>query len=220
MSNPSGRRVIAYVDGFNLYFGLRDAGYARYLWLDIHALARNLLRRGQMLIEAKYFTARISGSSKATPANLRKHLDAKQRRQAAYLEALASLPGLQIIEGHFLPKTMTCKRCHNTWDSPEEKMTDVQIATELLTDAYQDRFDTALLISGDSDLVPPIRSIRRLFPHKRVVVCFPPRRHAKELRQVAHAAVSVGRRTLAKSLLPPQVVLPDGTTLSCPPTWR
>jgi hypothetical protein len=36
----SNKRVIAYIDGFNLYFGLRDSGYRRYYWLDIEEKAK------------------------------------------------------------------------------------------------------------------------------------------------------------------------------------
>lgn len=79
-------------------------------------------------------------------------------------------------------------------------MTDVQIATQLLADAFQDAFDTALLISGDSDLVPPVAMLRRLFPTKRVVVCCPPARRSIDLQ-------------------PDPVVKPDGTRLNCPKEW-
>lgn len=52
-------RVIAYVDGFNLYFGLKNAGFKRYYWLDVMALAGSLLKPGQTLAATHYFTARI-----------------------------------------------------------------------------------------------------------------------------------------------------------------
>jgi hypothetical protein len=42
-------------------------------------------------------------------------------------------------------------------------MTDVNIATQILIDAFQDKYDMTMLISGDSDLVPPIRTIHELF---------------------------------------------------------
>ena len=32
-------RVIAYVDGFNLYFGIRDAGFHKFRWLDVIQLS-------------------------------------------------------------------------------------------------------------------------------------------------------------------------------------
>jgi hypothetical protein len=56
-------------------------------------------------------------------------------------------------------------------------MTDINITTELLSDAFTDRFDVALLISADSDLVGPIQKVRHLFPEKRMIVVFPPAQH-------------------------------------------
>ena len=58
-------RVIVYVDGFNLYYGLKDSGLRRYYWLDIQKLAENLLKPNQRLVTVRYFTTRIS----KTPAN-------------------------------------------------------------------------------------------------------------------------------------------------------
>ena len=52
----------------------------------------------------------------------------------------------------------------------EEKMTDVNIAARLLTAAFENRFDTALLISADGDLTTPVRQVLAQFPQKRVVV--------------------------------------------------
>lgn len=38
------RRVISYIDGFNLYFGLKQKGWRKYYWLDLAALSRSLLK--------------------------------------------------------------------------------------------------------------------------------------------------------------------------------
>lgn len=54
-------RVICYIDGFNLYHGMREAGFKRYYWLDLAKLALSLLHGGQELTATKYFTARIKG---------------------------------------------------------------------------------------------------------------------------------------------------------------
>ena len=53
------QRVIAYVDGFNLYFGLKDSQFKKYYWLDLPAMAVALLRPDQQLVATHYFTARI-----------------------------------------------------------------------------------------------------------------------------------------------------------------
>ena len=52
-------RVVAYVDGFNLYFGLKNGYGRRYHWLDLQALATSLLQPGQELREVQYFTAGV-----------------------------------------------------------------------------------------------------------------------------------------------------------------
>ncbi len=66
--------------------------------------------------------------------------------------------------GVFKAKDRACRNCESAWTDHEEKETDVNIALHLLRDAHQDRFDRALLISGDSDLVPAVRMVRALFP--------------------------------------------------------
>jgi len=50
---PSSERVIAYIEGFNLYFGLKARGWRQFYWLNLLDLARNVLRPHQTLIEAK-----------------------------------------------------------------------------------------------------------------------------------------------------------------------
>ena len=201
-------RVIAYVDGYNLYYGLRDKGWRRFYWLNIQAVVRHLLKPDQTLVTTKYFTTII------------RRPDDRRKRQAIFLEALQTLDDVQIYYGHFLADTMICRNCGYTYGTFHEKMTDVNISVELMSDAYQDRFDAALLVSADSDLVGPVKAVRRLFSHKRVVVAFPPDRSSKALKQAANAQIYVGRDALAESLFPDQVVKPDGFVLRRPAEWR
>src|SRR5712691_2867370 len=50
--------VIAYVDGFNLYHGLRDKYRRRYLWLDLEHLVRRL-RPNDQIVAVRYFTVGV-----------------------------------------------------------------------------------------------------------------------------------------------------------------
>ena len=50
---------MAYVDGFNLYHGLKARHGRRYLRLDLEGLARRLLKPGQRLAGITYFTASV-----------------------------------------------------------------------------------------------------------------------------------------------------------------
>jgi len=211
VSNPTPAekyyRVITYIDGFNLHYGLREGGLQRYYWLDLRLLSMQLLRPGQRLAEVKYFTARVSD-----PAD-------KRKRQSDYLEALQTHCGIRPFEGQFLAKPVECHNCGHTWPKREEKMTDVNVATEMLTDAFQKRYETAILVSGDSDLVPPIRAIRELFPALRVIVAFPPNRYSRNLADTAHGHFFIDEPTLGRSQLPDEVTKPDSYVLKRPPSW-
>lgn len=201
-------RVIAYVDGFNLYFGLRSKGWKRYYWLNIQALAKNLLKPGQALVSTKYFTARI-----AWPPD-------KEERQSTYIEALKTLSEFEIFYGKYQLNPRQCSQCGFEDEVPNEKMTDVNIAVEILKDAYQNKFDVALLISADSDLVPPVKAVGELFPAKRVVVASPPGRYSVSLANSAGSSLVIGRGKIAKSVFPEEVKKPDGYILRRPALWK
>lgn len=208
-SRPSvaASRVIAYIDGFNLYHGLRDAGLKESRWLDIHGVCASMLQPHEQLELVRYFTSWV----KDNPA--------KAARQAVYVDALRAAAGIEIDFGHFLSRTAQCFKCGNVWKKNEEKKTDVNVAVRLLEDSSDDRFDTALVVSGDSDLVPPIESVLRRFPHKRVIVAFPPRRRSSQLAQAASAAFSIFPQTIRANHLPDPVRTPGGVDLHAPTGW-
>ena len=95
MTTTPDERVIAYIDGFNLYHGLRESKLRRYYWLNLRALAENLLRKYQELVCTKYFTARISGAWAGDPPDRAKYLNAERKRQSDFLEALDTLSDFQ-----------------------------------------------------------------------------------------------------------------------------
>ncbi len=201
-------RVIAYVDGFNLYFGLREKGWRRYYWLNVQLLMRNLLHPGQQLLLTKYFTSRVS-----FPPD-------KLERQELFLEALGTLTQFEIYYGKYLFNERSCRTCGHTVSVASEKMSDVNIAVQLMLDAFDDRFDMALLVSADSDLVPPVRAVRQRSPDKRIVVAFPPARFSVDLANHASGHFTIGRAQFAKSLFPPQVTSMGGYVLRRPERWR
>jgi len=201
-------RVITYVDGFNLYFGLKSHGWKRYYWLNIQKLARHLLKPNQQLVRTKYFTARVTD-----PPD-------KRERQETFIEALQTLSDFDIFYGKYQLNPQKCRNCGFVAQVHNEKMSDVNIAVELLSDAFQDRFDVALLISGDGDLTTPVARVQKLFPSKRIVIAFPPKRVSKDLTNVAAYSFVIGRRQIAKSQFPPEVRKPDGFVLKCPDKWQ
>jgi uncharacterized LabA/DUF88 family protein len=216
---PYRERVISYIDGYNIYFGLRekihtkdDQGHKpnlhwkRYLWVDVVKLSESLLKPGQVLLRTKYFTSRIRGKPKS------------EHRQSLFLEAISTLPNIQIYFGTFQADQKRCGKCGEMAFHPQEKKTDVNIATQILYDAIHNNFDTAFLITGDSDQVPTIEMTRQIFK-KRVVIVFPPKRVSAELQQVANAIYRLSETKLKQSLLPEKVKLPSGKEIVCPEKW-
>jgi len=87
-------RTHVYVDGFNLYCGATKG--TPYKWLNIKELVRQLIPADHDINKIKYFTARVSGA----------HDPDTPRRQAIYLNALRSIPEMEIHFGNFLSKTI------------------------------------------------------------------------------------------------------------------
>ncbi|MCB9174553.1 MAG: NYN domain-containing protein [Flavobacteriales bacterium] len=207
IENKNYERVIVYIDGFNLYFGIREAGFDNCRWLNLKVLIENLLQSNQKLVQIKYFTSRVSNN-----------LD-KQKRQSTYIDAIETID-VKVIYGNYQDGSEECKRCGNIWRTAKEKMTDVNIATSMIIDAYKDEFDMAMLISGDSDLVPPIKSIHENFKNKRVFIAFPPKRHNSSMALVAKGSMTIGRKKLVDSQFDEEVISKTGFKLKIPSTWR
>lgn len=165
-------RTIAYVDGFNLYFGaLRKTPHR---WLNLQRLIELHSMPHNRLIGIKYFTAKL---------NPRPNDPDAPARQATYLRALGTLPNIEITLGHFLTKNVRMLLANPApGQSPtvevvktEEKGSDVNLAVQLLHDAHLDRFDCAIVVSGDSDLLMPVKIVRNEL--KKVVGVLNPQRH-------------------------------------------
>lgn len=199
------KRVIVYIDGFNLYFGMRSQ-YNNTRWLNIKELAQNIVTENEELIEVQYFTSMVSNDP------------GKEKRQRTYISALETTD-ISIFYGHYKTKPKSCHKCGFTWSQYEEKMTDVNIATNMIINAMEDKFDKAILVSGDSDLVPPIKAVLTNFPKKEVIVGFPPKRFNHSVKIAATNHFIIGRQKLTKSQFPVEIVLADETKITKPQQW-
>jgi hypothetical protein len=88
-----------------------------------------------------------------------------------------------------------------------------------MIDAYNDIYDTAILISGDSDLVPPIKAVHNNFPEKSVSVFFPPNRHNNTVAASAKGSLIIGRKRIIDNQFPEEVRKADGFVLKKPAVW-
>ena len=215
------KRAIAYIDGFNLYSGLMAKGWGSYRWLDIGKLAEVLCPSGYDVELIRYFTTRIKGNHP------------KHQRQQVYLNALQSFlyPKYRCMFGRFQLFPSRCKncgekplKCHNCgqkYIKPNEKKTDVNIATSMLVDCIEDNTDAIILISGDSDFETPLNEINRLFPSIYRMIAFPPKRQNPRLFGFCnkHTKININHFR-SVGLLPDPVVNPNtGKKYSKPASW-
>lgn len=200
-------RALVYIDGFNLYFGLRSMRHKKFYWLDLWKMS-NHISVGRKLVGAKYFTSDIKGSGSRV---------SRQQNFLAALEAVS--PRLEIVKGKFQDKPLICGKCSYSNGGFEEKMTDVNIATHLVNDAWKDKFDVAIVVSGDSDLVPPIATVKSEFPNKNVLVAFPPNRFSNQLKETTKH-FRINQDTLKKCQLPDLIERPGRKDIRRPDRWK
>jgi len=149
-------KTIVYIDGFNLYYGsVKDTPYK---WLNIHRMCELLLPKDQ-IVGIKYFTAKVF-SRRSDP---QKHI-----RQQVYWRALKTIPNLEIIEGHYSEHKKWMRLANPQPGQPkyaeviktEEKGSDVNLAVNLLHDGYQGKYELAVIVSNDSDLLSAIEIVQ------------------------------------------------------------
>ena len=157
-------RVGAYIDGMNLHYGGRRLCRRRrpgWRWLDPAALVERLidrkpdwLARGAVLHRLVYCTALL-----AADANR-----GDRRGQEIHLAALGADGRIEIEKGRFATRRVRGDTEEDgvsvTILVPEEKGSDVNVASHLLIDIYEQRIDAVVVISNDSDLCLPVRHAR------------------------------------------------------------
>jgi len=191
-----------YIDGFNLYYlAVKNTPFK---WLDIAKLCATLRPKAHVN-RIRYFTARVS----ALP-----HDPGASDRQDVYLRALRTIQNLTIHEGLFTSWPRRLPIFPLIYPDPtrppelvkvlrtEEKGSDVNLATYLLIDCFDNDFDEAVVISNDSDLLLPIEMVTNKLG-KIVVVINPnsDRHRARIVNRDLKRASSLYIRMINKKML-------------------
>ena len=101
----------------------------------------------------------------------------------------------------------------------KEKETDVAIASRLFESCFEDLADCIVLVTGDTDLAPAIRTCQRLFPKKTMIFALPYLRANDELRRLAPGSFKIRAKTYFANQFPDPLVLVDGTSIAKPASW-
>lgn len=139
-------------------------------------------------------------------------------RHINYVKALR-WAGVEFVPGRFKKKQVRCHLCKKAFLTHEEKQTDVNIALAVLNDAFENRFDTAVIVSADSDLLPVLTRMHASFPEKKIGVMFPINANSFELRQNADFHLKMSQNLLQKCQFPDLIQM--GTAeIRRPENWK
>ena len=123
-------RVMVFIDGNNVYHGLKRLGQGT--WVDVYGLACLLSGADRRVVRVHYYNSLPDQTE--DPDRYRKAMQYIERaRRTSYVRV--SLGRLELRPGGV----------------HVEKGVDVNIAVDMLTNAVNDNYDTAILVSGDGD---------------------------------------------------------------------
>jgi uncharacterized LabA/DUF88 family protein len=197
--------------------------FRKYKWLNLRILCEQLLFPNEELSKVFYFTAYTDWNPE------------RQARHHVYV-TINQHEGCKVVLGKFQERTrksrVECLRpclpessqkyCGKDFQTHEEKMTDVNIAVNILQACVQKTCDTVYLLSGDNDLVPALETARELCPSIRIRVLLPINAKAKKLMNVCRKNgfkyMRIREEHLANAQFPDPVTI-EGETYTKPDRW-
>lgn len=165
------RRVAVYIDGNNFYKYIKDkeVSFPRGVKFDFERFVNNLVG-DRYLISKRYYVG------------IARNVDDSEKSREI-------VKGQQKFLSHLENEGFAIKRGRVMYDSGRirEKGTDVKMAVDLVIGAADDLYDTVVVVSSDTDLIPAIQYIK--YKGKRIeYVGFS---HAPSLGMQKHADLSI-----------------------------
>jgi len=194
-------RAALYVDGFNLYHPIDQSGKHHLKWASLWRLGEILANQeGLQLVKVVFCTA------------VPKHLPGKRDRHNIFNAAQIAC-GVLVIKGHHVPEEE---------GKYSEKQSDINVALSVILDGLDDVYDTAFLLSADSDQVATARAFKeRLAPKgKKLIGAIPlERSFPTDYAGLGVGVVVVTEGHLEAAIMPDQVIGKSGNMINRPPNY-
>jgi uncharacterized LabA/DUF88 family protein len=168
-------RVMTFIDGNNLYHELK--GYFGRSDLDFGKFCSKLTG-DRSLVRTYYYNAPVDKAREPDRA----------LRQQRFFRSLQSLPYFELRFGRLV---------YFDWprQSPIEKGVDVKLATDMLVHAFRNSYDTAILVSGDTDYAAALQAVKDLGKHVEVAL-FGGRQTSLQLREISDRTIQIDKKFL------------------------
>jgi uncharacterized LabA/DUF88 family protein len=136
---------MVFIDGSNLYHVLSQQCGRHDLQFDKFAAK---LANGRQLQRTYYYNIRQESDSNP-------NVGVEQQK---FLDSMYDTPYVEVRLGIWKQRG----------DIMVEKGVDVMLATDLVTNAYNDHYDTAIVVSGDADFYPALQAVKDVGKHIEV----------------------------------------------------
>lgn len=138
-------RVIIFIDGSNFYHMLKDTfgDSKKLIDFDFNAFARFLVN-GRKHIRTYYYSAPLD----------KKRDEETYSKQQRFFEKLKKLPDFELI---------LCRMQKRKYEGEtlyQVKEDDIHIAVDMVKFAYNNAYDTAILVSTDGDFIPAVNAVK------------------------------------------------------------
>ena len=142
------KRVAVFIDGNNFYFGLRKL-YGKEKSLKTFNFERfaGFLADKNKVTDIYYYNALLD----------REHNPQKYKSQKEFFEKLKKIPNFHLVLCKLLKRNIT--GTNKFYYIIKED--DINMAVDMVDGSADDDFDVAVLVSGDGDFVPAVRSVKK-----------------------------------------------------------
>lgn len=196
------KKVIVYIDWFNVYHSMDHKFWKKYNRLNYKKLSEIFLKDDEEIVDIKYFTAIYNPTIwnwKFNKKKTKKDID-RERKHKLYIQAL-NTQWVHTIKWEYQRVKKNFSSTNDVWDiippkvkeflkqymksdssfienfnisyyTFEEKKTDVNIAVDIVSDAFLDLYDKAILITWDNDIAPAVSRVKEKL-NKEFTVVFP-----------------------------------------------
>lgn len=165
-------RVAVFIDGNNLYHNLRsECGNTR---LDYSKFVQWLCK-DRKLVRAYYYNAPLPEDSE------------QGQQQQTFFSRLKSIPYFEIRLGRLEPRG----------DTLVEKGVDIALAVDMVSMAFKNHYDVAVLVSSDGDFSKAVTAVKDSGKHVEVA-CFS---RSRQLREVADKVIEMDCQAISDLFL-------------------
>ena len=139
------------------------------------------------------------------------------QRQKLYIRCLED-SGVIVELGRFKRKFIRCHVCGASNLHHEEKETDVAIGARLLELFINDKADTVVIVSGDTDIAAAVKIAQSIYPNKNILFGLPYGRKNAELTKLAPSFTLTASEYNKYQFTDP-VMLKNGKKIHKPAKW-